>query len=140
MNAPKVVVKRGETVEEFPLPLPIVPSYREMNMMENAMERPAATILFFAGVSPAYDVAVAIYAMSRERGRAFAQSDAEDLLDLPMGAIEVVYADEAAEEAVNPDPLSGSGSPEPESDSGEDKQTSSESSTSETPEGSGIPE
>lgn len=138
MNAPKVVIRRGEAVDEYPLPLPIEPTYREMNLMENAIERPVGLILMFAGVSPTYDVAVAIYAMARERGREFTGADSEDLLDLPMGAIEVVYAD-AVEVVPDETPLPVSGDSASRSDSAADKPIDSPPSTSETLEDSGTP-
>lgn len=139
MNAPKVVIRRGDAVDEYPLPLPIDPSYREMNLMENAMERPVGLILMYAGVSPTYDVAVAIYAIARERGREFTSSDSEDLLDLKMGQIEVVYADKPEPEVPGEDPLSASDAIASESDSAADTPTVSPPSTSETPEDSGTP-
>lgn len=119
MNAPKVVVKKGDAVDEYPLPLPFVPTYREMNLIKRVTDLSVLQILAGAGSDPDADFAVAIYAMKRERHE-FSQADAEALFDLPFGAIEIHFED-AADEVAEPDPLPESEQPLAEPSSENDK-------------------
>lgn len=122
MNAPKVVVRRGDAVDEYPLPLPFVPTYREMNLIKRVTDLSVLQILGGAGSDPDADFAVAIYAMKRERPD-FSQADAEALFDLPFGGIEIHF-DDPEPEVPGADPLPPDGVEPSEPSSENDKQES----------------
>ncbi len=137
MNAPKVVVKRGEAVDEYPLPLPMLPTYREMALIQRVTDLTFGEIISGAGGdNPVADYAVALYAIKREKPL-FDAEDAGELLDLPYGAIEIHFG--PAEEP-DPDPLSRSGSDASESAPPAETPNGSESSTSGTSEEPGDPQ
>jgi hypothetical protein len=127
MIGPKVLVKRDGSVYEYPLPLPFVPTYREMNLIQKVTSLSVLEILARAGADPNADFAVAIYAIKRANP-GFSEDDAEALYDLPFGAIEIHF--DEADEVADPDPLSPGGEEPSESSSETDKPETSPSSTS----------
>lgn len=112
IDAPKVVVTRGTAVDEYPLPLPMIPTYREMNIIKRLTGLTIGEVIAGAGGDPDADMAVAIYAIKRENP-AFSLREAERLFDLPFGAIEIDFG-EVPEEGGSPE-APGLGS-EPDSD------------------------
>lgn len=90
MDAPKVVVRRGDAVDEYPLPLPMIPTYREMNLLKKVTGLTIGEIMLRMGEDPDADFAVAIFAMKRENP-SFDQADAEKLFDLALGDIEIHF-------------------------------------------------
>lgn len=101
MSESKVLIRRGDAVDEYPLPLPMVPTYREMNLIKRVTGLTIGEIIVGAGGDPDADFAVALYAMKRENP-AFDERDAARLFDLPFGAIEIHFGepeDEAPGEA-----------------------------------------
>jgi hypothetical protein len=138
MNPPKVIVTRGEATEEYRLPLPFAPTYREMDLITDVTKMDYWSVLAGAGVEVKADVAVAIYAKARCKGGCTLEQ-ANAIFDLPFGSIELVTLEEEEQE-VEQTPEALSGVVGSESDNAAETLTSSLPSTpSETPVVSGTP-
>jgi hypothetical protein len=97
------VTHDGGLVDEYPLPLPMLPTYREMNLIKKVTGLVIGDVLRGMGNDPDADLALAMYAIKRERPD-FDVAEAQALFDLPFGAIEIHFGDDIdAEEGGSPE-------------------------------------
>jgi hypothetical protein len=97
------VTHDGGLVDEYPLPLPMLPTYREMNLIKKVTGLTIGAIILGIGDDPDADFAVAVYAIKRANPE-FGIEEAQALFDVPFGGIEIHFGE--------PDPEQEGGSPE----------------------------
>jgi hypothetical protein len=86
------VTHDGGLVDEYPLPLPMLPTYREMNLIKKVTGLTIGEIILGIGDDPDADFAVAVYAIKRANPE-FGFEEAQALFDVPFGGIEIHFGE-----------------------------------------------
>jgi hypothetical protein len=87
------VTHDGGLVDEYPLPLPMLPTYREMNLIKKVTGLVIGDVLRGMGNDP--DADLRARDVRDQAGRPdFDVAEAQALFDLPFGAIEIHFGDD----------------------------------------------
>jgi hypothetical protein len=136
LDPPKVVIKSGALAGEYPLPLPLVPTYREANLIKRVTGLTIGQLIArFMADDPDADVGLVIFALKRARPNV-EEDDIAELYDLDIGSLEIVLV---AEQEAGDRPPAPSGGEAPSEGSSAAEPPSSPSDTPETPEETGTP-